>query len=79
MLYGDDLVARLDPKLDRKTGTLVINGFWLEDDAPADDPAFADALGKGLARFAAFVGAQQVNVEAVQPEKLRTHLQKFIP
>ncbi len=31
ILWGDRLVARLDPKLDRKTGTLEIKGFWLED------------------------------------------------
>jgi uncharacterized protein YcaQ len=78
ILYGDDLVARLDPKLDRKTGTLIINGFWLEEDAPADDPAFADALGKGLARFAAFVGARQTNITAIQPHKLQNHIQKFL-
>ncbi len=78
ILYGDNLVARLDPKLERKTGTLKINGFWLEDNAPASDPAFADALGKGLARFAAFVGAHQTDVTAVQPQKLQVHIQKFL-
>ncbi|HAE60022.1 MAG TPA: hypothetical protein DCG54_11110 [Anaerolineae bacterium] len=78
ILYGDNLVARLDPKLERKTGTLKINGFWLEDNAPADDPAFADALGKGLARFAAFVGARQVDVTFIQPQKLQDHIQKFL-
>lgn len=78
ILYGDNLVARLDPKLERKTGTLKINGFWLEDNAPASDPAFADALGKGLARFAAFVGARQTDVTAVQPQKLQDHVQKFL-
>ncbi|PKN93255.1 MAG: hypothetical protein CVU44_10200 [Chloroflexi bacterium HGW-Chloroflexi-6] len=78
ILYGDNLVARLDPKLERKTGTLKINGFWLEDEAPAGDPAFADALGKGLARFAAFVGARQVDVSLIQPQKLQVHIQKFL-
>lgn len=78
ILYGDDLVARLDPKLDRKTMTLKINGFWLEDDAPVDDPAFADALGRGLARFASFVEAKQVDIDSIAPKKLRTHIQKFI-
>lgn len=78
ILYGDNLVARLDPKLERKTGTLKINGFWLEDNAPADDPAFADALGKGLARFAAFVGARQIDVSLIQPQKLQDHIQKFL-
>jgi uncharacterized protein YcaQ len=79
ILYGDDLVARLDPKLDRKTMTLHINGFWLEEDTPVDDPAFADALGKGLARFASFVEAKRVDVESVAPQKLRKHIQKFLP
>ena len=78
ILYGDDLVARLDPKLDRKTMTLHINGFWLEDDASVDDPAFADALGKGLARFASFVEAKQVDIDFIAPRKLQKHIQNFI-
>ena len=71
ILYGDDLVARLDPKLDRKTNTLHILGFWLEDDAPKDE-AFANALGRGLARFAKFVGAQRVEMDAIQPRRLQS-------
>jgi uncharacterized protein YcaQ len=78
VLYGDGLVARLDPKLDRTTMTLYINGFWLENDAPIEDPAFADALGKGLARFASFVEAEHVNIESIAPSKLQKHIQKFI-
>jgi uncharacterized protein YcaQ len=78
ILYGDDLVARLDPKLDRKTMTLEIKGFWLEEDTFVDD-AFADALGKGLARFAKFVEAKKVDIDAIAPRKLRTHLKKFLP
>ena len=78
ILYGDDLVARLDPKLDRKTMTLRINGFWLEEHVPVKDPAFADALGKGLARFAAFLEARQIDIESIAPKKLQKHIQKFI-
>lgn len=78
ILYGDNLVARLDPKLDRQTMTLQINGFWLEEDAPIDDPAFADALGKGLARFASFVEAKNVDIESITPKKLQKHVQKYI-
>jgi hypothetical protein len=77
ILYTDELVARIDPKLDRKTGTLQVNGFWLEHEASAEDPLFADALGKGLARFSTFVKARQVDLNAVQPEKLRNHIRKF--
>ena len=56
ILYGDRLVARLDPRLDRKTMTLHINGFWPEDGGLMQDEAWLAALGRGLARFAAFAG-----------------------
>ena len=47
ILWGDRLVGRFDPKLDRTTGTLVINGLWLEDGALARDAAFGEALVAG--------------------------------
>ena len=78
ILYGDDLVARLDPKLDRSTMTLEIKGFWYEDDAPVKDAAFADALAKGLIRFAKFLGAKKVNVSAIQPVKLRSYVKRML-
>lgn len=77
ILYGDDLVARLDPKLDRKTNTLHILGFWLEDDAPKDE-AFANALANGLKRFAAMIGAEKMDLSGVKPVKLRSYLKSKI-
>jgi uncharacterized protein YcaQ len=73
ILYGDDLVARLDPKLDRKTNTLHILGFWLEDDAPKDE-AFASALANGLARFRDMIAAGKVDLSGIKPVKLRSYL-----
>jgi uncharacterized protein YcaQ len=78
ILYGDDLVARLDPKLDRTTMTLAIKGFWHEDDAPVKDIDFANALAKGLIRFARFVGAKRVDVSVIHPPGLRKAVQKII-
>jgi len=78
ILYGDDLVARLDPKLDRATMTLEIKGFWHEDDAPVKDPAFTDALAKGLIRFAKFVAAKKVNVSALKPVRLMREARRVI-
>jgi uncharacterized protein len=75
ILYGDRLVARLDPRLERDTNTLVINGFWLEGDAPQDSPEFAGALARGLARFAAFLKAQRVQIAAIAPQALRERVQ----
>ena len=78
ILYGDDLVARLDPKLDRTTMTLEIKGFWHEDDAPVKDVAFADALAKGLIRFTKFVGAKKINLAGIRPPSLRKHVQDVV-
>lgn len=77
ILYGDDLVARLDPKHDRATDTLHILGFWLEDDAPKD-AAFADALAKGLTRFANMIGAKKIDLSGIKQAKLRGHLKAAI-
>lgn len=77
ILYGDDLVARLDPKLDRKTNTLHILGFWLEDDAPKNE-AFANALANGLKRFAELIGAKKTDLSGINPVKLRLYLKTKI-
>ena len=78
ILYGDDLVARLDPKLDRTTMTLEIKGFWTEDDAPVKDVDFANALAKGLVRFAKFVDAKAITLSTIKPIALRKHLKAVI-
>ena len=78
ILYGDDLVARLDPKLDRKTMTLEFLGFWHEDDAPVKDTDFANALAKGLARFARFLGAKKVTTNAIRPAGLRKQVETLL-
>jgi uncharacterized protein YcaQ len=64
LLWGDRLVGRLDPRLDRKTNTLVINGAWTESAQVARDPAFASALGLGVQRLLSFLGAERVDAAA---------------
>jgi hypothetical protein len=71
VLWGDRLVARLDPRLDRKTATLEIKGFWLEDSIATDDSDFAAALARGLIRFAAFAGAQRLSLVGIAEPTLR--------
>jgi|GEM_PF-2041514 len=78
ILYGDRLVARLDPKLERATGTLAINGFWLEEHAPVESPAFASALARGLARFAGFLAARRVDMSVLEPTTLRTRVREHL-
>jgi uncharacterized protein YcaQ len=71
ILWGDRLVARFDSKLDRTTNTFVILGLWLEDQALGGDEAFAEALGRGFARFVTFLGASQLDAAGVREPLLR--------
>jgi hypothetical protein len=71
---GDRPVGRFDPKLDRATGTLLILGLWLEDDALARDAAFGEALRLGMARFLRLLDARRIDVAAVRPPSLRKAL-----
>lgn len=77
ILYGDDLVARLDPKLDRTTNTLHILGFWLEEDTPKD-VVFIEALANGLSRFAGMIDAKKIDLGGVKPTALRTTLKTLL-
>jgi hypothetical protein len=77
ILWGDRLVGRFDPKLDRTTGTLVILGLWLEDEALARDAAFADALAAGMRRFMTLLGVVRIDVAAVPQAALRRSLAKL--
>jgi uncharacterized protein len=78
VLYGDRLVARFDPKLDRTTNTLVINGLWLETPALAEDAQFVTALTRGLQRFIRFVNAGTIDLAAIKTSKAETKLAKTL-
>lgn len=65
ILYGDQLVGRLDPKFDRQSQTLQINGYWIEEWFTPDD-AYRTAFDKGLSDFAQFLGAEQVIGEGIE-------------
>jgi hypothetical protein len=57
---------------------LTIDGFWLEDDALAEDEAFTAALARGLARFARFHAAAALDLAAVVPTHLRQRLDRLV-
>jgi uncharacterized protein YcaQ len=45
ILHGDRLIGRLDPRYDKATATLYVQGVWEEPDAPADaGPAIAATI-----------------------------------
>jgi hypothetical protein len=59
ILYGDRLVGRLDPKLDRKEKALIIRGLWYEEGFKPDEE-YRDEFGKTLDDFARFNGAEKI-------------------
>lgn len=71
ILWGDQLVARFDSKLDRTTNTFVILGLWLEEKTLGKDEAFAEALAYGFARFITFLGASKLDAKAIREPLLR--------
>ena len=59
LLYGDRFVGRIEPRIDRRTGTLRVLGLWWEDAFDPLDEAnegFIDAFADALREHAAFAG-----------------------
>jgi hypothetical protein len=68
LLYGDRFVGRIEPRIDRKTGTLRILGLWWEDgfDPMADaNPDFAGAFTDALRAHMAFADLRRVAMPRV--------------
>ena len=74
VLWGDQLVARFDSKLDRTTNTFIILGFWLEDPALGKNEVFAEALACGFRRFVTFLGASKLGAKVIREPLLRRRL-----
>jgi uncharacterized protein YcaQ len=78
ILWGDDLVARIDMKLDREQNALHVLGFWLEDEPTGRDPAFIEALFSGLRRIGGFLEVGEIDVEAIEPPGLKRKLKRLL-
>ncbi len=59
IIYGDRIVGRLDPKLERRNRTLIVRGLWYEDGFKPDE-LYENEFEKTLADFAAFNGAEKI-------------------
>ena len=61
LLYGDRLVGGIEPRFDRRAGTLrVIDIWWQDEFEPFEDPQFIDALADVLTAHATFGGVGRV-------------------
>jgi uncharacterized protein YcaQ len=61
ILFGDRLVGRLEPRIDRDEGCVDVVDVWWEDGfAPGRAPGFADAMRDALAAYVRFAGVERV-------------------
>lgn len=62
LLWGDQLVGRIEPRIDRESGTIRILGLWWEDGfSPRREPGFVEAMRVALADYAAFGGVKRID------------------
>jgi hypothetical protein len=60
ILYGDRFVGRIEPRYERKTGTLHVLGIWFEAGFKRmEEPHFVPALAEALRAYRSFVGASK--------------------
>ena len=61
LLWGDRFVGRIEPRIERKSGTLRVLGLWWEDTfEPLDEPGFVEELAAALRAHALFLGATKI-------------------
>ncbi|MGH2457040.1 MAG: winged helix-turn-helix domain-containing protein [Candidatus Limnocylindria bacterium] len=68
ILFGDRLVGRIEPRLERGTRTLRILGVWFQEGfRPMEEPQFVPALHDALRAYRSFVGARSVTWPRTRP------------
>jgi uncharacterized protein len=61
MLFGDRLVGRIEPRIDRERGQVEVLDLWWEDDfAPRRSEGFVDAMREALRAYLRFAGATRL-------------------
>ena len=73
ILHGERLIGRIDPRLDKASGTLAIQSVHAEPRAPADRETAAQ-IGETIARLGEFVGARRIAYSSKVPEPWRSAL-----
>lgn len=73
ILYGDRLIGRLDPKMDRKSKKLIVHNVFSEPAAPAD-PRVGQEIAQAIEALASFLDATTVDYSGNVPREWRRYL-----
>jgi uncharacterized protein YcaQ len=71
ILHGDRLIGRLDPRFDRRTGVLHVNGVWAEPEAPA---SAGERVAAAVRDLGAWLGAREIVFAGPMPTGWRRAL-----
>ena len=77
ILHEDRLVGRFDPKLDRKTGTLILKALYLEPSVAPDDDLVA-GVAAAMRDFLAWHEATDLVIEKSDPGEFGSKLKKAL-
>ncbi len=66
IMRGEQLIGRIAPRFNRKTGILAINGLYAEPDAPRDPQAVADIYAQ-INALASWLGAKEIQFNSEKP------------
>lgn len=70
LLWGDRLVGRIEPRIDRAAGAVRILGLWWEDGfRPRQADGFVDAMREALGAYARFGGAKRLDWGEMHAER----------
>ena len=75
--YKGTLIGRFDPKLDRKTGTMIIRSMHLEPDVIPDEQMLFE-VAKSMREFLSFHDANSITFENAGNGEFRNLLQKAL-
>ncbi|HEU4672881.1 MAG TPA: hypothetical protein VFS32_08285, partial [Candidatus Limnocylindrales bacterium] len=62
ILFGDRLVGRIEPRIDRPNDRLAVLGLWFEPGFDPAEPGFAPALADALDAHRRFAGVRSVDL-----------------
>ena len=62
VLYGDRLVARMDPEFDRASKVFTIKNWWWDDGVNAKDKSMLSALEECLSAFGSYLEAVEIRL-----------------
>ena len=80
ILWGDRLVGRVEPRVDRESDAIRVVGIWWESGFDPSRPAFIAALAEALDAHRAFAGVARVLLPRIaSAAPLRTALRDALP